>query len=161
MYGYVKLGLQGSVPVKTHFRVQDIEHEKAVRAAKNMPALFEIIIRREPGQEQAGSGKYFSKKDSEHIKIIRKPTELSHNELICRLRAFGSLRMNIEDVWYDITKLEKLTAPPDNSKNIYFQTSDGVIMRPVRFWFLPFFMYQFFQRAGWTMPSGKVFFDSQ
>ena len=55
--------IQGLVPVKTHFRVQDIEHEKAVRAAKNMPSLFEIIMRREIGQFQEGTGKYISKKD--------------------------------------------------------------------------------------------------
>jgi len=69
--------------------------------------------------------------------------------------------MNIKGVWHDITKLEKLPAPPNISRAIFFQTSDGITLRPSRFWFLPFFMYRIFKKTGWPMPSGSISPDAQ
>ncbi len=146
--------IKGQVPVKADSSVSDLEHAKAVQAAKDIPCLLKIIMKREPGQVQAGSGNYFLKKDSKKITIIDNPSKYSHAELINRLRAFGVLLMNIKGVWYDVTKLKKVPAPQNNSKTIYFQTSDGMIMCPSRFWFLPFFMYRIFKKTGWSMPSG-------
>jgi len=139
--------LQGTVPIKTDSGIPDLEFKKAVQASKNILGLMEIIMKREPGQVQAGSGNYFSKNDSKKITIIDKPSNYSHDELINRLRAFGTLLMNIEGVWYDVTRLEELHTPP-NSSEIYFQTSDVRIMRPSRFRFLPFFMYKILKRTG-------------
>lgn len=153
--------IKGRVPVTADSSVSDLEHEKAVLAAKDIPGLLKIIIKREPGQVQAGSGNYYSKKDSEKIILIDNPSKYSQAELISRLRAFGALRMNIKGVWYDITKLERLPAPPNNTRTIYFQTSDGMIMRPVRFRFLPFSMYRILKRGGWAIPSITTSPDAQ
>lgn len=147
--------LQGTVPVKTDSGIPDLEFKKAVQASKNIPGLLEIIMKREPGQVQAGSGNYFSKKDSRTITIIDAPSQYSHDELTNRLRAFGTLLMNINGTWYDITKLEKLPVSSKVNDPLCFRTSDGIDMRPARFCFLPFFIYKALKKTGWPLLSGR------
>ena len=134
--------IQDMVPVKCDSGIPDLEFEKAVQASRNIPGLLESIMKREPGQVQTGPGNYFSKKDLEKITFIDNPSKYSHAELMNRMRAFGMLQINIKGFRYPVTKLEILSVPPKNSKALCFYTSDGKIMRPSRFRFLPFFMYR-------------------
>jgi methionyl-tRNA formyltransferase len=153
--------VQAMVPVKCDSGIPDLEFEKAVQASRSIPGLLKIIMKREPGQVQTGHGNYFSKKDSEKITFIDNPSKYSHAELVNRLRAFDALLMNIKGAWYDVTRLDILPAPPKSGKAIYFKTSDGIIMSPSRFWFLPFSMYRILKKTGWPMPSRTESSDAQ
>jgi len=134
--------LRGAVPVGPGSSVTDLEYEKALKAVNDIPRLIEILINREPGQAQVNESNYFSEKDFQNIKRIDDPSKHSSFELMRRLRAFGSLIINIGGKWYDVTKLAKKPAPPKNQGELYFQTRDGVIMQPSRFCYVPFPMYQ-------------------
>jgi len=145
------------VPLQTDSRVPDIEYKKAVCATDDIPDLLEIIKRREIGQVQTGLSNYFSRDDAKKNTFINIPSNYSHAELANRLRAFGILQINIKGFRYPVTKLETMSVPPKNSNALYFYTSDGKIMRPSRFRFLPFFMYRILKTILIDNPSASCY----
>lgn len=151
--------LQGAVPVGPDSSVVDLEYEKALKAINYIPRLIEMLINREPGQAQVSESNYFSEKDFQKMKRIDDPSKYSSFELMRRLRAFGLLIINIGGKKYDVTKLVKKSSPPKNRRRIFYQTRDGLIMQPVRFLHVPFFIYQALKLIGWRLPSKNAISD--
>ena len=145
--------LQGAVPVRSDSNVTDLEHEKALQAASDIPRLLDMLVNGEPGSPQTGPGSYFSWEDFRRIIRIADPGDHSSDELTRRLNAFVILLMNMSGTWYDVTKLERMSAHLQNPANLSFRTYDGTFMRPTRFLFLPLPLYKLLRWMRWPLLS--------
>jgi methionyl-tRNA formyltransferase len=145
--------LQGTVPVRSDDSILDLEFEKAIAAKKCIPRLIEMMVNREAGQAQTGEGSYFSKKDLLEVTRVDEPSRHSSTELMKRLRAFGFLNIKINGRWYMVTKLETMSAPPQGRERLCFRASNGSIMRPTRFQYLPLGIYRVLRWIERLLPS--------
>ncbi|MCI0453853.1 MAG: hypothetical protein L0Y68_02515 [Candidatus Dadabacteria bacterium] len=134
--------IEGRVPMKPRARILDLEYEKAILATKYIPQLLNMLINNDPGKPQEGESQYFSQMDGLEIRKIADPSEHSSTELVRRLKAFDYLDINIDGNWHKITKLETISSSTKVQGKLHFRTSDGMIMRPARFNYLPRTMYQ-------------------
>lgn len=138
--------LQERVPVGTGWKALDLELEKAVRAATCIPTVFRMAFDGDHGRPQRGAKSYYSRKDGLAVTVIAEPSSLSRMELMKRLKAFGNLRIKISDRWHEVTGIEEVSDGFHKKGGRTFRTSDGVLMRAVRFRHLPFALYQVY---GW------------
>lgn len=145
--------ISGTVPVNPDSTFSGLEYAKTVKAVNDIPDLLTKMLHREPGLPQSGGGHYYSKKDFIRIRSISSPSDLDHNELIRRLRAFDMLVMRIKRKWYDVTKLKTVTVECESKRKRCFQTADKVLMRPARYWYLPYLLYRILKIFGWPLPS--------
>ncbi len=145
--------LQGMVAIRPDASVADLEQEKALAAANDIPRLLDMLVNREAGRAQAGEGNYFSLRDFQHIRRIDDPSEHSSAELSRRLRAFGVLMLTMGGARYEVTKLATTSERPKARGGLSFRASDGVIMRPTRFCYLPFPLYRALRWTGWRLPG--------
>ncbi len=134
--------IEGRVPMRPRARILDLEYEKAILATKYIPQLLNMLINNDPGKPQEGESQYFSQVDGLEIRKIADPSEYSSTELVRRLKAFDFLDISINGKWHKITKLETISSSTKVQGKLHFRTSDGMIMRPARFNYLPRTMYQ-------------------
>ena len=145
---------QATVPIHSESHAQDLNYLKAYRAADQLPQVFRMVLEKNPGQLQVGQGGYFSRKDEESITTIRDPSSIASSEYVKRLKAFQSLEMFLEDQWYLITKVNILGKMERKPTRLSFQTSDGVMVQPTRFQYLPYSLYRLIQ---WGQKISGVF----
>jgi methionyl-tRNA formyltransferase len=143
--------IEGTVPTRPDASWLDLEHEKAVAATKCLPRLIEMLVKRQTGEPQTGTDRYFSRKDCLDITLISDPSRHTSAELMKRLHAFDLLVMKINGIWYEVTKLEGVSARAKVRKSLCFRVADGIIMQPTRFRYLPFHLYQIMRRIASNM----------
>jgi len=129
--------IQRALPVTPQAKTIDLDLLKARQAAEVVPDTLEMILERDPGTPQIGQGSYYSKKDKLNIQKIPDPSEISSEELIRRLRAFGDLLVQIDGNWCTVTKLAGPWSEVGKRRKLSFQTSDRVYFRPTRINYLP------------------------
>jgi methionyl-tRNA formyltransferase len=134
--------IEGRVPIKPLARILDLEYEKAIVATKYIPQLLNMLVNNDPGKPQEGESQYFTLMDGLEIRKIADPSQYSSIELVRRLKAFDFLDISINENWYKITKLETIPSSAKVQGRLSFRTSDGIIMMPTRFNYLPFTMYR-------------------
>ncbi|MBW2172843.1 MAG: hypothetical protein JRF69_12900 [Deltaproteobacteria bacterium] len=135
--------IEGVVATRPDAGWLDLEHEKAVAAEKCVPRLIEMLVKHQTGQPQTGTARYFSRKDCLEITRIGAPSKHTSAELMKRLHAFGLLVMKINGTWYEVTKLERVSAKSKVRKSLSFRAADGIIMQPTRFRYVPFPLYRY------------------
>ncbi|MBW1743190.1 MAG: hypothetical protein JRJ47_07130 [Deltaproteobacteria bacterium] len=135
--------VEGKVATRPDASWLDLEHEKAVASTKCLPRLIEMLVKRETGQPQTGTARYFSRKDCLDITRISDPSRHSSAELMKRLHAFDLLLMRINGTWYEVTKLERVPARSRVRKSLSFRAADGIVMVPTRFHYVPFPLYRY------------------
>jgi methionyl-tRNA formyltransferase len=148
--------IDGVIPIRPEARIDELEYEKAVKAAEDIPRLLKLMMRREPGRPQSVDGNYYTKKDYHRIIKINDTTKHSSDELLRRLHAFSSLLIHIKGSWYDVTKLEKTLQCSKKWGKFNFKTYDGIVMKPTRFRHMTFFIYQILKWFGWPLTSKKI-----
>jgi methionyl-tRNA formyltransferase len=142
--------VEGTVEIRQGATWLDLERQKAVAATKCLPRLIDILVKRQAGQPQTGTARYYSRKDYLYITRISDPTTHSSAELTKRLHAFDLLLMKIHGVWYKVTKLESVSATSRVRKSLSFRTADGIVMQPTLFQYLPFHLYRIMR---WVAPN--------
>jgi methionyl-tRNA formyltransferase len=131
---------QEALPIHSDQSSFDIELEKAIMAAKHIPHVLRMIAEGNPGKPQFGKGRYFSMADYRAITGIQDPAIISSSELTRRLRAFEHLQIKISGGWREVTKIAPLSDQLGKMGRFCFQTSDKVMIKPMRFRHLPFFI---------------------
>lgn len=146
--------LQGALPVTPNQRAWDLDVGKATIAANEIPRVLQMAADGDPGKPQQGKSSYFSYKDLLNITKIPDPSILSLGELEHRLRAFECLRIRIGDRWRSVTAVQAIPEHGGRTGRFSFRTSDGVLLKPVRFQHLPYALHRtlkwFFRR----LPRG-------
>jgi methionyl-tRNA formyltransferase len=142
--------IKGGVPTRPDASWLDLEREKAVAAIECLPRLIDILVKRQNGEPQTGTARYFSQKDYLDITRISDPSRHSSAELMKRLQAFDLLLMRINGRWYRVTKLQKVSARSKVRKGLSFRAADGIVMQPTRFRYLPFHLYRIMR---WVAPN--------
>ena len=145
---------QASVPIHSESHAYDLNFLKAYRAADQLPHVFRMVLEKNPGQLQVGKGGYFSRKDQERITTIRDPSGIASSEFVQRLKAFESLELYLDDRWYVITKVKILGKTAHKPTRLSFHASDGVMVQPTRFHYLPYSLYRMIQ---WRKKMSGVF----
>lgn len=130
--------IQGAVSIKTEDDAVKLENKKAVDASKCISHLLELMINGISGKPQVGKSNYFSGNSYEAISRINNPSSVSSDELIRRLKAFGGLWIKFNDGSYKVTKLRQVPDCFWEKHKLIFRTSDGIIMKAVRFKHLPY-----------------------
>lgn len=127
--------LQDSLPVQAGTTPRRLDFEKAVHAAKRLPEIFDLVMGGHAGEIQTDASQYFNRAAYEEIISIDRPSVLSCEELLLRLRAFEELRLHSGGTVYPVTRLCRPRR--ETSDPLAFITSDGIRLRPCRFMHMP------------------------
>jgi folate-dependent phosphoribosylglycinamide formyltransferase PurN len=142
--------VQDAIPVRPGASVAEIQREKTARAAERMSAVFEALLRGDPGRPQVGEPSYFSAAAWRRIRVVDDPTALTWDELHRRLRIFDYVDIPCGSRRYEVTKLRRVDGGRPGP--FAFRTSDGVLLEPTRFLHLPLALYRLY-RPLW--PGGR------
>ena len=117
-----------------------IELKKALASRQFINPLFDKLLRRDPGRDQSGSTRYYSRSDLENITRIEDPMLYTAEELMRRLRAFLALDITIQGRVFRVTRVRQLKtgkfaiAPT-------FQCSEGKYFLVERVEYQPYFLF--------------------
>ena len=132
---------QEKIPIFYRDNNVDLEYLKTIKASKYIGNVLNKMIARDTGIAQ-GKQIYFGKKDYEAIIKIKDPGELTFSEIERRLFAFKKLKIKIHDKYYPVTKIRKCNLNSKNKTKMIFKTKDHIFFKPVRFLYLPIFLYK-------------------
>ena len=144
--------IQRAMPVRPGASVAEIDREKTARAAEQIPAVFEALLRGDPGRPQVGEPSYFSAAAWRAIRVVDDPTTLTEDELQRRLRVFQYLELSFGGRRYEVTKLRRVDGVRPGP--FAFPTSDGVLVEPTRFLHLPLALYRLY-RPMWPGAAAR------
>jgi methionyl-tRNA formyltransferase len=133
--------VSGSVPIAPGDMAADVEAAKAGAAAARLPELLDLLAAEAPGEPQNGEARYYAQSDFDLITRIAKPSSLSRDELLLRLRAFRALDLQLGGKWYNVDVLEDV-ASNGQGKTLAFRTADGAWMAPTSIRSLPIPLYR-------------------
>lgn len=152
--------MQATVPTLPNPNTLDLEAKKANTAAARMPLLLEKIAHGDSGAPQCGEAGYFSKKDYLAVTRIHDPTLLSSVELMRRLQAFGGLWIRLNTTWHSVTKMKPVCLRPGTGVGrLCVKASDGVILKCLRFKYLPYALYVVCRWIGERLRWGPSLWD--
>ena len=134
--------VQGSIPIRPGSTPNELDREKTRLAVDLMPSVLESLVRGDPGRPQSGTASYFGMRDLRRIRFISDPGSLSWDELERRLRAFGVLKISIDEKSYAVTRLRRIDTGSVHRPKLAFTTLDGVLVQPSRLRYLPVAMYR-------------------
>ena len=113
--------LQGAVPVDPSIPLGALERQLHDQATETLPAVLDLVQAGAPGNPQTGQATYHSRADGRSLVNIEQPDELTHDELLRRLGAFGSLQITIDGVEWPVTGLVAR-----RRHRLGFMTADGI-----------------------------------
>jgi methionyl-tRNA formyltransferase len=128
--------LQRTVPVGPDDDATQVEIAKARVAAGEFDSLFDTLVSSDDALEQSDPGRGFSRADLKTIRTIEDPAELTENELLLRLRAFGAIELKLAGRSWTTTALRRIDRRPRN-RRLAFTTADGTSLEPHRVRHLP------------------------
>ncbi len=135
--------VQEAMPVRPGASVAEIDRAKTARAAERMPAVFEALLRGDPGRPQVGEASYFSAAAWRRVRIVDDPSTLTEDELQRRLSVFHYLELSFGGRRYEVTKLPPVVGGRPGA--FAFRTSDGVQVAATRFLHLPRALYRLYR----------------
>lgn len=130
--------LQNLIPIPDEVSAVGIYCLKARRASQDAGEVLDLMRSRCEGASQRMAGRYFSAQDGRKICTIDNPSLLTASEIHRRLRAFEILRIRLGSSRYPVTavRLGKTV------QRLSFASSDGVMLTPSRFMYLPPWLYR-------------------
>jgi hypothetical protein len=123
---------QESIPIEPDSSAMDLDLLKAELAAKAAAEILDKISTRDRGRPQVGAGSYFSRAAARDLQRIDEPSSLTARELKLRIRAFGSVEIQLDGRWRTVTKIVGPVERPGKPESQYFTTADGLRFRPAR-----------------------------
>ena len=138
---------QGSLPIGPADDVYDLGLSKARVAARCLPQVLRKLASGDPGQPQQGAAAYYSRDDYRYIQKVPDPGKLTSTDLLQRIRAFGQVRIRMDDRWHRVTRLDVLTGEGAVNSPFTFVTSDDKMMRATRFGRMPASVYRLLGRS--------------
>jgi folate-dependent phosphoribosylglycinamide formyltransferase PurN len=128
--------LQGTVPVGPNDDATRVESAKARAAARELNSVFDMLVSSDHGLEQSDPGSSFTRADLQAIRAVEHPEQLTEDELLLRLRAFGTIELTLAGRPWSTTALRRIGRRPHN-RRLAFTTADGVRLEPRRLRHLP------------------------
>lgn len=147
--------LEGALPVLPDTNAVDLDQDKASAAAALLPRLLQTIVDNEPGRPQGGAARYFSKRHWEELTRVHNPSTLTSEELARRLRAFESLRLNVNGRWHRVTRLRRGAAPCGGAPPHSFRSADDIVFTPVKSRRVPLALWWVIMWGFGRLPNGK------
>jgi folate-dependent phosphoribosylglycinamide formyltransferase PurN len=135
--------VQQSIPVRPGASVAAVEREKTARAAEQIDAVVEALLRGDSGRPQVGEPSYFGADAWRRIRVVDDPTTLTWDELGRRLRVFQYLDLPCGSGRYEVTRLRRVDGGRPGP--FAFRTSDGALVEPTRFLHLPLALYRLYR----------------
>ncbi|MPZ99056.1 MAG: hypothetical protein GEU80_06900 [Dehalococcoidia bacterium] len=122
--------LRDSVAVTPERSAPSLEVAKTRAAIPHLREVLRCMVAGEPGVPQGDGGRYFSAQDHAVMREVDDPAARTSDELLRRLRAFGSLTITL-DRPYSVTELARV-APGGRRPRLAFIAADGVLLAPTR-----------------------------
>jgi UDP-4-amino-4-deoxy-L-arabinose formyltransferase/UDP-glucuronic acid dehydrogenase (UDP-4-keto-hexauronic acid decarboxylating) len=138
--------IQGSVPIHPDSNPLDLELQKARLAAAHLPQVLRMLTEQVPGEGQCGQARYFSWPDYLAVTKVSAPCDLSYAELQKRIRAFGFLRMKIDQRWHAISQIRPISTDRSLSGRYCFRTAEGILVEATR---LRYFLFRLLRLPAW------------
>lgn len=125
--------VDGAVPIADE-PLGGVSRRKADAAAAALPHVLDQIVMVGPGTPQTGPGRYHSTRDLLACVQVPEPRELTAEELLRRLRAFGTVHITIDGRRWPVTRVREgrhghLTFPVADGR---WLTADRVRRLPPR-----------------------------
>jgi methionyl-tRNA formyltransferase len=133
--------LQRSIPITKGVSYRELELNKALLAKACLNEVLTMIFAGNCGKPVQGQSTFFTRKAWYDLTTINDPNRITALELIRRLQCFEILKIRIRNRYYPVTRLVETSSV----KSLSFSTEDGVTMTPVRFLYLPYFLYKSYQ----------------
>lgn len=130
--------------------VTAVEEAKSRLAAHRFDELFDLMVARDAGTPQRGTPSYFGRRACRETVRVSDPTALTWHELQRRLRAFGTLVLDLGGTGWEVTRLE----PSPGRGPTAFRTADGVAVTATRFLGLPRTLYRLERRMRGIVTHG-------
>ena len=137
--------LTGEIPID-HRSLMELRYDKAKLAATQLETVLKAVAARDPGTEQVGESCYYSRAAAHRIRTIRQPFCITWEELRRRLRAFGSLVIEINGEAMEVTNLHCLGLDQPLRGSRSFVTAEGITVVATRFASLPYGLYCLMRR---------------
>jgi methionyl-tRNA formyltransferase len=128
--------VRGEIPVVPASSLAELEWTKTRLAAAAADRVLDALARGDPGVPQTGPAGYRGRAELRAITTVDDPSALEWSELQRRLRAFTRLRLTIDGIARDVTRLRRADAR-GGSGRLAFVTADGVAAEADRLGFLP------------------------
>ena len=135
--------LAGSIPIQPHSTLRGLELEKTLQASRHIPRVLDLIGDKTSGIPQKGEASYFDRKSGQAMVNIDTPSRYPAEELRKRIRCFQMLNIKIGSTVYPVTHLGIVEGSNGSPRRLEFFTSDGILLRPSRFKFMPIGLYRF------------------
>jgi len=126
--------LQDAVPLRRRASVLELEWEKTLLAASSVPRVLTAMLHGEPGAAQVGTAAYHSARDLERVVRVGDPEQITWDDLVRRIRAFGGVDMTLGAGLVRVTRVERSKKP---APRLGFRSADGVHGRATRVRYLP------------------------
>jgi len=144
----------GVVPINDNSNNTILEYQKVREATRIMSRIVDMCVRRDEGMKQTGNSTLFTNKYFLNMQKIEYPKGLTSQELIRRLRAFNFLKIQINGSWYGVSKFKIIDC---EKGKLCFKAHDGVVIKPIRFFYLPFFIYNLIRKiTGCLIDDGTI-----
>jgi len=114
--------VEGRVPVPPDATTAEVLAAKTRAAMASLPGVLDALDRGDPGRAQVGPARYTSRAARRRVRTVREPSSLSGEELLRRLRAFGSLTLGTGPSACGVTALR----PARAGERAAFVAADGV-----------------------------------
>lgn len=115
----------GAVPIEPGDSAFNIELRKTQLAVKGLPAILDALVKELPGVPQTDPHKYNSTQQMRHLVRIEEPALVSSDELLRRIRAFGSVQVKLRHHYIWLHGLGVRVWEPTTSDRHVLNLSDG------------------------------------
>jgi methionyl-tRNA formyltransferase len=140
----------GNILIQDYIKVDQnlpvLEHEvlKTFKASEQLERLIDLMECKNTGYPQVGEPSYYGSKELKEITTITDPTLLTSDELKKRIYCFSVLNIKLMNNFYPITKFF-ISSDFNKKFKFYFRSSDGIYFYPIRFNYLPKWLYDFYK----------------
>lgn len=115
----------GAVPIQPGDSVFDIELRKTRLAVEHLPAVLDALVKELPGIPQTEPHKYNSDRQRGRLVRVEEPTLVSSDELLRRIRAFGSVQIRLRHRYIWLHGLGARIREPTASDRHVLNLRDG------------------------------------